>query len=67
MFGFFRKKRPENEPEQGSSITVKQFIELTLSMHSRSKDDSQEEFKITLETKLISPVIATLNYRQETL
>ncbi|ASD89673.1 hypothetical protein DOI44_27515 [Salmonella enterica subsp. enterica serovar Panama] len=31
MFGFFRKKRPETEPGQGSSITAKQFIALTLS------------------------------------
>jgi len=31
MFGFFRKKRPENEPGQGSLITAKQFIALTLS------------------------------------
>ncbi|CAI1538922.1 hypothetical protein [Serratia plymuthica] len=31
MFGFFRKKRPETEPRQGSSITAKQFIALTLS------------------------------------
>ena len=31
MFGFFRKKRPETEPGQGSSITTKQFIALTLS------------------------------------
>ncbi|MBD9721515.1 hypothetical protein IB240_24255 [Raoultella sp. RLT01] len=31
MFGFFRKQRPETEPGQGSSITAKQFIALTLS------------------------------------
>lgn len=31
MFGFFRKKRPETEPGQGSSITAKQFIALILS------------------------------------
>ncbi|EPP1034592.1 hypothetical protein ACULWP_003969 [Cronobacter turicensis] len=31
MFGFFRKKRPETEPEQRSSITAKQFIALMLS------------------------------------
>ncbi|NTX79605.1 hypothetical protein FCL49_11920 [Serratia proteamaculans] len=31
MFGFFRKKRPETEPGQASSITAKQFIALTLS------------------------------------
>lgn len=31
MFGFFRKKRPETEPGQGSSITAKQFIALMLS------------------------------------
>ncbi|EPO0667257.1 TPA: hypothetical protein ACNO4N_005738 [Salmonella enterica subsp. enterica serovar Newport] len=31
MFGFFRKKRPETGPGQGSSITAKQFIALTLS------------------------------------
>lgn len=31
MFGFFRKKKPETEPGQGSTITAKQFIALTLS------------------------------------
>ncbi|EID3015170.1 hypothetical protein LB105_005163 [Salmonella enterica] len=31
MFGFFRKKRPETGSGQGSSITAKQFIALTLS------------------------------------
>lgn len=31
MFGFFRKKRSETEPGQGSSFTAKQFIALTLS------------------------------------
>lgn len=31
MFGFFRKQRSETEPGQGSSITAKQFIALTLS------------------------------------
>ncbi|CQJ65380.1 Uncharacterised protein [Yersinia enterocolitica] len=31
MFGFFRKKRQETEPGQGSSITAKQFIALMLS------------------------------------
>ncbi|NBJ33113.1 hypothetical protein GE191_05420 [Serratia fonticola] len=31
MFRFFRKKRPETKPGQGSSITAKQFITLTLS------------------------------------
>ncbi|MDJ0036366.1 hypothetical protein QM637_11025 [Pantoea allii] len=31
MFEFLRKKRPETEPGQGSSITAKQFIALTMS------------------------------------
>jgi len=31
MFEFLRKKRPKTEPGQGSSITAKQFIALTMS------------------------------------